>query len=168
MAGCSHIAWFMAGATITGQVAASAALVRRLSASPWASLARVFALAGATRKASALRTSSRWLAGSCSGTACPGNAPRSGSRSHSCTRTGAPVSAANDGAPTKRCAAGVWTTRTACPPFVARRTTSSALYAAIPPVTPRRMRATAGLPNLAYRYWYLILPAATSSSAMVR
>jgi hypothetical protein len=50
---------FIAGATSTGQVAASAAEVSRLSARPWASLAIVLALAGAIRKASALRTSSR-------------------------------------------------------------------------------------------------------------
>ncbi len=48
VAGCSHMWTFIAGATSTGQVAASAAEVRRLSASPWASFARVFALAGAT------------------------------------------------------------------------------------------------------------------------
>ena len=41
--------------------------------------------------------------------------------------TGAPLRAANDAAPTKRCAVGVWITRTACPALVARRTTSSAL-----------------------------------------
>jgi hypothetical protein len=40
---------------------------------------------------------------------------------------GAPVRAANDAAPTKRWAVGVWMTRTACPALVARRTTSSAL-----------------------------------------
>ena len=40
---------FMAGATATGQAAASAAAVSRLSAWPWASLARVLALAGAIR-----------------------------------------------------------------------------------------------------------------------
>ncbi len=40
---------FIAGATTTGQPAASAAVVTRLSASPFASLASVFALAGAIR-----------------------------------------------------------------------------------------------------------------------
>ena len=38
---------FIAGATISGEVQASAAPVRRLSASPWASLPTVFAEAGA-------------------------------------------------------------------------------------------------------------------------
>ena len=49
VAGCCHIWSFIAGATATGQAAASAALVRRLSASPWASLASVWAVAGAIR-----------------------------------------------------------------------------------------------------------------------
>jgi hypothetical protein len=49
VAGCSHMRSFIAGATTTGHVAASAALVSRLSARPWASLAIVFAVAGAIR-----------------------------------------------------------------------------------------------------------------------
>ena len=49
VAGCSYMALFIAGATSTGQVAASAALVSRLSASPAASLAIVLADAGAMR-----------------------------------------------------------------------------------------------------------------------
>ena len=49
VAGCSYMALFIAGATSTGQVAASAALVNRLSASPAASLAIVLADAGAMR-----------------------------------------------------------------------------------------------------------------------
>ena len=48
-AGCSYMWLFIAGATTSGQVAASAALQRRLSARPWASLAIVFAEAGAIR-----------------------------------------------------------------------------------------------------------------------
>ena len=49
VAGCSHMWLFIAGATSTGQDAASAALVSRLSAWPWASLAMVLADAGAIR-----------------------------------------------------------------------------------------------------------------------
>jgi hypothetical protein len=48
VAGFSHIAPFIAGARTSGAVQASAALVSRLSACPLASLARVFAEAGAT------------------------------------------------------------------------------------------------------------------------
>jgi hypothetical protein len=47
VAGCSYIALFIAGATTIGAVHASAALVSRLSASPPASFAIVFAEAGA-------------------------------------------------------------------------------------------------------------------------
>ena len=50
----------MAGATISGRRQASAAAVSRLSAWPSASLAIVFAEAGAIRNASARSTSSRW------------------------------------------------------------------------------------------------------------
>ncbi len=127
MAGCSHIRTFIAGATTSGQSAANAAELRRLSASPCASFAIVFAPAGAMTKTSAFATSSRWESGSCSGGAWSGNAPRAGSRSHSLVSTGAPVSAAKEAAPTKRCAASVWTTRTAWPAAVACRTSSSAL-----------------------------------------
>ncbi len=45
----AHIWSFIAGATSTGHGAASAAALSRLSAWPWASLASVFALAGAIR-----------------------------------------------------------------------------------------------------------------------
>ena len=127
VAGWRYIWSFMAGATSSGQVAASAALVSRLSASPPASLASVLAEAGAIRKASALRTSSRCESGSWSGGAWSGKAPRAPSRSNSLTSTGAPLSAANDAVPTKRWLVGVCTTRTAWPALVARRTSSSAL-----------------------------------------
>ena len=60
---------FIAGATATGHAAASAAVVSRLSAWPLASLAIVFALAGAieTDGARRLSTSARWLIGARSG-----------------------------------------------------------------------------------------------------
>ena len=63
-AGCAYIWLFIAGATISGQVAASAQLVSRLSARPCASLAIVLAEAGAIRYTCARSTSSRWLGGS--------------------------------------------------------------------------------------------------------
>ncbi len=49
VAGCRYMWLFIAGATSTGQRAASAAAVSRLSANPWASFAIVLALAGAIR-----------------------------------------------------------------------------------------------------------------------
>jgi len=67
-----YIRLFIAGATATGHAAASAAVVRRLSARPCASLARVLALAGAIRYASARSTSPRWLIGARSGSGSPG------------------------------------------------------------------------------------------------
>ena len=50
VAGCSHMWLFMAGASTSGAVEASAALVSRLSARPAASLAIVLADAGATKR----------------------------------------------------------------------------------------------------------------------
>src|SRR3954451_1346052 len=81
--------------------------------------------------------------GSWSGAGSPGKAPRAGSSPHSSTSTGAPVTPSKVALPTKCRLAGVWITRTACPSTVARRTSSTALYAAIPPETPRRIRPTA-------------------------
>ena len=49
VAGWKYMWLFIAGASASGQVAASAAVVTRLSAWPWASFASVFALAGAIR-----------------------------------------------------------------------------------------------------------------------
>jgi hypothetical protein len=131
----------MAGATTSGAVDASAALVSRLSASPAASLAIVLAEAGARQSTSQRRTSSRCEIGSWSGAGSPGKAPRAGSRSNSSTSTGAPLTASKVARPTNFRLVGVCTTRTECPAPVASRTSSTALYAAIPPETPSRMRA---------------------------
>jgi hypothetical protein len=131
----------MAGATTSGAVFASAALVSRLSASPPASLAIVLAEAGATTSASQRATSSRCEIASWSGAGSPGNAPRAGSASNSSTSTGAPVTPSNVARPTNRRLAGVWITRTEWPAFAASLTSSTALYAAIPPLTPSRIRA---------------------------
>ena len=49
VAGLRYMRLFIAGATATGQAAASAAVVTRLSATPLASFAIVLALAGAIR-----------------------------------------------------------------------------------------------------------------------
>ena len=73
VAGCSYIALFMAGATISGRRHASAAAVSRLSACPCASLASVWAVAGAIRYTSACSTSARCESGACSGSGSPGN-----------------------------------------------------------------------------------------------
>ena len=72
MAGFRYIRLFIAGATATGHAAASAAVLTRLSAWPWASFASVFAVAGAIRYRSARSTSARWLIGARSGSGSPG------------------------------------------------------------------------------------------------
>jgi hypothetical protein len=127
VAGCSYIASFIAGARISGRRLARAAAQSRLSAWPAASLASVFAEAGATAKTSAVSASCRCESGACAGSGSPGKAPRSGSGSHSVTSTGAPVIAANEAVPTKRVDASVWITRTLWPALVASRVSSSAL-----------------------------------------
>ena len=127
VAACSYIASFIAGASTSGRRQASAAAQSRLSAWPAASLASVLADAGATTKTSAVSASWRCESGACAGAGSPGNAPRSGSGSHSLMRTGAPVIAANEAVPTKRVDASVWMTRTAWPALVASRVSSSAL-----------------------------------------
>ena len=72
MAACSYMWLFIAGASTSGAVQASAALVSRLSARPCASFASVLADAGATQNTSARRTSSRCEIGSCDGAGSPG------------------------------------------------------------------------------------------------
>src|SRR4249919_2064091 len=81
VAGCNHMRWFIAGATMIGAVVARHSVVTRSSAKPWVSLARVFAVAGATTTWSAQRASSM----------CPIAA--SAASSHSEVRTGIPDSA---------------------------------------------------------------------------
>src|SRR6478609_63626 len=56
---------------------------------------------------------------------------------HTSVDTGFPDRAAQVGAPTNSRAAAVGTTVTSCPDSVKRRSSSQALYAAIPPLTPR-------------------------------
>ena len=67
VAASAHIRSFIAGATIRGAVQARKEVVSKESQMPAASLAIVFAEAGATTKASAPSTTARWEIGSCSG-----------------------------------------------------------------------------------------------------
>ena len=126
VAGCSHISVCIAGANTTGQRAVSRVLVSRSSARPWAALASRSAVAGATTTRSAslpIRTcGTSWTSDQTS------------------VVTGCPDSAAQVAAPTKRSADPVGTTRTAWPLSVSRRSSSAALYAAMPPLTPRTTR----------------------------
>ena len=94
---------------------------------PAASLAIVFAVAGATSRTSALRTSSRWLSGSWSGAALVRERAARGIALPLGRRAPARRSARRTTARRRSAAqSGVWMTRTACPLRVARRTTSSA------------------------------------------
>ena len=58
--------------------------------------------------------------------------------------TGSPDSAAHVGSPTKRRASRVGTTRTLWPASLSSRSSSQALYAAMPAPTPRMTRAMTG------------------------
>src|SRR5258705_8698139 len=130
VAGCSHISVCIAGTSTTGQRAVSSVFVSRSSASPCAALASRSAVAGATTTRSA-----HWPIATC-GTSC--------TSAHTPVATGWPDSAAHVASPTKRSADAVGTTRTGCPDSVNRRSSSQALYAAIPPATPNTTRADAG------------------------
>src|SRR5690606_6595349 len=118
VAGCSHMWWFIAGARASGAVVARQRVVTRSSAKPWASLARVSAVAGATRTRVAQRASS----------ICPIAASAAGSQSE--VRTASPDSAWNVVAPTKCVAPCVIATLTWAPASRSRRTRSADLYAA--------------------------------------
>ncbi len=113
VAGCSHISVCIAGAKTTGQRAVRRVLVRRSSASPWAALASMSAVAGATTTRSA-----SWPIRTCgtSWTSC-----------QTSSETGWPESADQVAAPTKCSEAAVGTTRTSCPDSVSRRSSSHAL-----------------------------------------
>ena len=128
VAACSYMWLFIAGATSTGQVAASAAEVSRLSARPWASLAIVFARRRRDQEgvgvADQLEVAERVvlrrrLVGerAARGVALElvgeDRRPGEGGERRRARRSAGP--------------SGVWMTRTACPALVARRTTSSAL-----------------------------------------
>ena len=126
VAGCCHISVCMAGARSTGQVAVSSVLVSRSSARPCAARASRSAVAGATTTRSAVRPMA-----TC-GTSC--------ASLHTSVTTGWPDSADHVGSPTKRSAASVGTTVTSWPSARSRRSRVAALYAAIPPATPRTTR----------------------------
>src|SRR5690606_5896274 len=128
VAGCSHISVCMAGAYSTGQRAVSRVLVSRSSAMPTAARASRSAVAGATTTRSA----------SCPIRTCG----TSYARDQTSSATGCPESASQVAAPTNRSAAAVGTTVTRWPASVSSRSSSAALYAAIPPATPRSTRAT--------------------------
>ncbi len=152
VAACSHISVCMAGANTTGQRAVSRVLVSRSSASPWAAFASTSAVAGATTTRSA-----SWPIRTC-GT--------SWTSFQTSAETGLPESAAQVAAPTKCSAAAVGTTVTSCPDSVKRRVSSQALYAAMPPVTPRTTRGRAPDWDTA-SWWSLVVIRPVGSLARV-
>ena len=116
--------------------------VSRLSARPAASLAIVLADAGAIRNSvgvgDQLEVADRLVARAAAG---PGNAPRAGSRCELADEHRRPAER-GEGRLADEAAAGRASARRAraWPAPVARRTNSSALYAAIPPLTPSSIR----------------------------
>jgi hypothetical protein len=103
----------IAGAITSGHVASSNVVDRRSSASPWASFAITFAVAGATTATSASCARRTWRTS-------PG-------RSHRDEYTGSRVSAANVSGPMNRVAFSVRITETSAPASSRSRATSAAL-----------------------------------------
>ena len=102
---------FMAGAMTSGAVVASAVVVKRSSAMPFAILAMTFAVHGAMRNTSASCASDTWWMGS------DGSSNRP-------TATVSCVSARNVVGPTNSVACSVMTTFTRTPAFCRPRTIS--------------------------------------------
>ena len=128
VAACSHIRTFIAGAQSTGLSVASNSVVARSLARPPAMRAIRSAVAGQTTTRSAARLS--WI--------CPISASRV--RSNRAVCTGFSDSAASVIAVTKCAPASVSTQVTTAPALRNPRTSSQALYAAMPPPTIRRIR----------------------------
>ena len=121
MAGCSYIASFIAGATISGRRHASAAVVSRLSARPSASLAIVLADAGAIRKTSALLDELEVRERLVLGQRVAGERAAQRVALPLVPSTGAPVMRGERRGADEALRASVWMTRTAWPALVARR-----------------------------------------------
>ena len=113
-AGFDHIASFIAGATTTGQRAASRVAVTMSSDWPREARAITFAVAGASRITCA--QSPRNTCGS-------GESPCA----HRPVTTGWPVTPSNDGGPTNRVAEAVIATRTSQPAWVRAEARSTSL-----------------------------------------
>src|SRR5580692_1683424 len=131
VAGLSHMLTFMAGATTTGAVVARNRVPRKSLAMPWANLARTSAVAGTTSSASidcatAMCSTAESIFG-CSAEPAPNMS----------VMTFSPESAAKVRGRINSWAARVMTTCTRTPRSCSSRTISAALYAAMPPLTPR-------------------------------
>ena len=127
----SHISVCMAGATITGHVAARTVVVSRSSAIPEVIFAKNDAVAGATTTRSADLAKAMCFTWS-----------TSVNRSGSTIETGFPDSASRVVLPMNLKALFVATTWTVWPASENNRIKAADLYAAIPPVTPTTTLAT--------------------------
>src|SRR5882762_5192777 len=132
-----HIFTFMAGATTTGAVDARYKVVRKSSAIPRANFAMMSAVAGATSNKSV-----RCATAMCS-MALSRLAPPPEESPKRSVITFCPLSDANVSGVTNSRAPRVITTSTVNPSCCRRRTSSAALYAATPPVTPSVIRIRA-------------------------
>ncbi|GAV37112.1 hypothetical protein ROTAS13_04805 [Roseomonas sp. TAS13] len=129
VAGCAHMAQFIAGATSTGAVVASSAAPARSSAIPAAMRASRSAEAGATTTMSCPRARAIW----------PRPSASSSSDQRSCAR-GRLVMACSACGVTKRAPPSVSSPVTEAPALPSRRASSSALKAATEPETISRTR----------------------------
>ena len=132
VAGLPHICTFIAGAMASGHLAGSRAKTRLVSKSslmPWAIFAMTFAVHGAISMASASRLRLMW--------AMLLSVPLR--LSHSESYTGSPESVARVSGVMNSFAPSVMTTDTRRPCLRSRRTSSADLYAAMPPLMPKRM-----------------------------
>ena len=124
-AGCSHISVCMAGHTITGARVASTVAVEQPVGDP-VGVAAEKARRRRRPRAPDRRVWPRWVCG---------NGVGLGPQASVCT--GSEASAEKVTSPTNRVASSVRTGTTCAPASTSRRHTSTALYAAMPPVTPK-------------------------------
>ena len=132
VAALRHICTFMAGAMASGHLTGSRAntkFVSKSSLMPWAIFAMTLAVHGAISMASASRLRLMW--------AILLSAPAR--LSHSESYTGSPASVARVNGVMNSFAPSVMTTDTRRPCLRSKRTSSADLYAAMPPLIPKRM-----------------------------
>src|SRR5258708_30245160 len=128
VAGCVYIFWCIAGANSSGALVANATAVSILSAVPCSSLAIVLAVAGTITRISA----------SCARAICVSAARPEGS--HKSLYTGRWLIVENVSGRTNSSACSDIITSTNAPACCRRLTSSTALYDAIPPQIPTRIR----------------------------
>ena len=139
VAGCVHISPSIAGATTTGALVARTVAVTASPDSPLAMAASQCAVAGATTIPSTVSATTMWPI------------RPSGSSASTSVSTAWRDRDANVRGPTNAVAAGVSIATTSAPSARSRRRSSTALYAAMEPVTPRPMSRPSSRPVTAGR-----------------